>query len=45
MTFFEENVKQANNQKGVMVLYDKGAASKANSTAPKEQKLRDGIMA
>lgn len=44
MTHFEENVKQANNQKGVRVLYDKGAASQANSEALKEKKLRDGIM-
>lgn len=44
MTHFKENVKQANNQKGVRVLYDKGAASQANSKALKEQALRDGIM-
>ncbi|CAB5494153.1 hypothetical protein THERMOS_51, partial [Bathymodiolus thermophilus thioautotrophic gill symbiont] len=35
MTHFEENVKQAGNQKGVRVLYDKGAASQANSEALK----------
>jgi IS5 family transposase len=44
MTHFEENIKQANNQKGVRVLYDKGASSQANRAALKEQKLRDGIM-
>ncbi|AYQ55816.1 IS5 family transposase [Bathymodiolus thermophilus thioautotrophic gill symbiont] len=44
MTHFEENVKQAGNQKGVRVLYDKGTASQANSEALKAQKLRDGIM-
>ncbi len=44
MTHFEENIKQANNQKGVRVLYDKGASSQANSEVLKAQKLRDGIM-
>ena len=44
MTHFKENVNRANNQQGVRVLYDKGAASKANSEVLKEQKLRDGIM-
>lgn len=44
MTHFEENIKQANNHKGVRVLYDKGVASQANSKVLKEQKLRDGIM-
>lgn len=44
MTHFSDNVKQVNNQKGVRVLYDKGASSKANSEALKNQKLRDGIM-
>ena len=44
MTHFEENIKQANNQKGVRVLYDKGVASQANSEVLKAQKLRDGIM-
>jgi IS5 family transposase len=44
MTHFEENIKQANNHKGVRVLYDKGVASKANSKVLKAQKLRDGIM-
>lgn len=44
MTHFEENIKQANNHKGVRVLYDKGVASQANSEVLKAQKLRDGIM-
>lgn len=44
MSGFKENIKQANNHKGVRVLYDKGVASKANSKALKEHKLRDGIM-
>ena len=44
MTHFEENIKQANNQKGVRVLYDKGVASQANSEVLKAQKLRDGII-
>jgi IS5 family transposase len=44
MTHFEDNIKQANNQKGVRVLYDKGASSQANRVALKAQKLRDGIM-
>ncbi len=39
-----QNIKQANNQKGVRVLYDKGANSQANSEALKAQKLKDGIM-
>jgi transposase, IS5 family len=44
MTGFKENVEKVNNQKGVRVLYDKGVASKANSQALKDQKLRCGIM-
>jgi len=44
MTHFKENIKQANNQKGVRVLYDKGVSSQANRAALKAQKLRDGIM-
>lgn len=44
MTCFKENIKQANNQTGVRVLYDKGASSQANREALKEQKLKDGIM-
>ena len=44
MTYFKENIKQANNQTGVRVLYDKGVSSQANREALKEQKLKDGIM-
>ena len=44
MTGFEQNIKAAKNHAGVRVLYDKGAASKANSKVLKVQKLRDGIM-
>jgi hypothetical protein len=36
MTCFKEHIKQANNQKGVQVLYDKGASSQANRAALKE---------
>jgi IS5 family transposase len=44
MTNFEQNVKQVGNHKGTRILYDKGANSKANTKALKEQGLRDGIM-
>ena len=43
-TKFKDNIRQANNHKGTRVLYDKGAISKQNQDALKEQGLRDGIM-
>jgi IS5 family transposase len=44
MTCFKDNIKQANNQKGVRVLYDKGTSSQSNRVALKEQTLREGVM-